>query len=254
MFSSTVLDVAVALVFSFFVISLAASAILEAIAGMINWRSQMLLKGVQDLLNDKNLRGQAGQLYNNVLVNPRNDGKTDVKSKNPAYIDPLQFGRALIDVLNHGTSIVSERAAAAADPAAAGHPGPMTSRNPESVKGVIEYMIPSERDPQLHRLMGIAERAGHDIDRMRIELATWFDNAMDRLSGYYKRWTQLWLFLIALVLAGLLNVSAIHLGRAIWAQPVIVKSIEQTITNKKTDEYNANEAVAELEKRGLPIG
>src|SRR3954453_11257127 len=87
---------------SFFVISLAASAILEAIAGIINWRSRMLLNGVKDLLNDQKLTGLAGQLYSHALINLRNNGKIEVNKKNPAYIDPLQFGRALIDVLNHG--------------------------------------------------------------------------------------------------------------------------------------------------------
>ena len=70
MFSSAILDVAIGLVFVFMVVSLAASAILEAIAGMVAWRSKTLINGVKDLLNDPQLTGLANQLYQHALVNP----------------------------------------------------------------------------------------------------------------------------------------------------------------------------------------
>src|SRR5713226_9653557 len=81
MFSSTVLDVAVGLIFVFFVVSLGASAILEAIAGIVAWRSGSLLKNIKDLLNDQQFTGLAGQLYQHALINPRSD---EVK---PALLD-----------------------------------------------------------------------------------------------------------------------------------------------------------------------
>jgi hypothetical protein len=59
-------------------------------------------------------------------------------------------------------------------------------------------------------LLGIADRAEGNIDMMKAEIATWFDNSMDRLSGVYKRWAQLFNFLYALGLAIGLNISAIH--------------------------------------------
>jgi len=36
-------------------------------------------------------------------------------------------------------------------------------------------------------LYGIVERADGDEVRIRAALSTWFDNAMDRVSGVYKR-------------------------------------------------------------------
>src|SRR6516164_11471437 len=95
MFSSAVLDVVVGLIFVFMAVSLAASAILEAIAGIITWRSGALLKGIKDLLNDPHLNGLAGQLYQHALIDPRNDGtgttQEQLRANAPAYIDPGQF-------------------------------------------------------------------------------------------------------------------------------------------------------------------
>src|SRR5215469_8964591 len=101
MFNSTVLDVAVGLIFTFLSLSLAVSTIVEAVASMMNWRARTLLQGVKDLLNDQEFTGLAREIYNHALVNPRDDGKAateqDLKRK-PAYILPEQFADALIDV------------------------------------------------------------------------------------------------------------------------------------------------------------
>lgn len=56
MFNSTVLDVAIGLIFTFLAISLAVSALVEAVASAMKWRSSTLLSGIKDLLNDPNFR------------------------------------------------------------------------------------------------------------------------------------------------------------------------------------------------------
>ena len=59
MFNSTVLDVAIGLIFTFLAISLAVSAIVEAMASAMKWRSSTLLLGIKDLLNDQKFSGLA---------------------------------------------------------------------------------------------------------------------------------------------------------------------------------------------------
>ena len=86
MFNSTILDVAVGLSFAFLAISLAVSALTEAVASMMNWRSQTLLQGVKDLLNDQDFNGLARDIYNHALVNPRDTGT----AQTAAEITPAQ--------------------------------------------------------------------------------------------------------------------------------------------------------------------
>src|SRR5260370_12572127 len=94
MFNSSVLDIAVGLIFTFLAVSLVVSAIVEAIASFMKWRSTTLLEGVKSLLNDPNLGGLALQIYNQAMISPRDPGtpQTVPHLKNlPPLTHPTQF-------------------------------------------------------------------------------------------------------------------------------------------------------------------
>jgi|GEM_PF-2616898 len=65
-------------------------------------------------------------------------------------------------------------------------------------------------------LTATAARVGADRDRMVAELAEWYDAAMDRLSGWYKRRVGKFLLAYAVVLTVAFNLDAIGLTRALW--------------------------------------
>lgn len=203
MFNSTVLDVGAGLIFTFLAVSLLSSAITEAIASILKWRSGTLLVGIKNLLNDDDFTGLARSLYNHALVNPRADGtaKTegdlDVK---PAYVDPKQFAAALIDVAK------------------------IVEGAPATMKASIDVNV---TNPQMNQLLtGMIDRTGGRLDRIQEELGAWFDSAMDRVGGAYKRKAQLASFAIALLLAVALNVDTIHIAEALWKQPTLLKTVE----------------------------
>jgi energy-converting hydrogenase Eha subunit F len=70
---------------------------------------------------------------------------------------------------------------------------------------------------------------------------------MDRVGGAYKRMTQLITFLIALGVAVALNIDAIQVTEALWARPLLAKSIDAKYPD-------VGRAVADLDQLGLPIG
>ncbi len=72
-------------------------------------------------------------------------------------------------------------------------------------------------------LHGIIDRAKGDENAIRKELSAWFDNAMDRVSGAYKRSAQLWSFIFALVIAVALNISAIDVANRCGSSPLTPK-------------------------------
>jgi hypothetical protein len=225
MFSSVILDVGVGLIFAFLAVSLVSSAVTEALASMLKWRSATLLTGIKNLLNDDAFGGLARNIYNHALVSPRADGKasTEKELKDlPSYVDPKQFAGALIDV----AKIVED--------------------TPASMKAAIDQNV---KDPQLNQLLkGIVDRTGGKLDRLQGEIGTWFDAAMDRVGGAYKRKTQLCSFIIALALAVCLNVDTVHIAKALWQQPMLAKAIE--VKPIETPE----QALAKLDALGLPIG
>jgi hypothetical protein len=65
----------------------------------------------------------------------------------------------------------------------------------------------------------------HALVVARTNVETWFNNSMDRLSGWYKRKSQLAAFIVGLVLAMLLNVDSITLSTTLWREPTLRQAI-----------------------------
>ena len=160
-----------------------------------------------------NFTGLAKQLYQHALVSPLGPGGADPLKNAPAYIDKMQFAEALLDVT--GLS--------AADPAAAAQaPGPQAV-------AALKSQVASIADPQLRQLIqGIVNRSGGDIQKVKQDLANWFDNGMDRLSGRFKRQTQVMTFFIALLMAFLVNVDTIRIGTLLSGQPALIDKLKAT--------------------------
>jgi hypothetical protein len=155
-------------------------------------------------------------------------------------MDPAKFAAALVDgVLTlHGTAPAADAVVVPAEGDAAPPP-------PPPIKDAIAQ-IP---DPQLKRtLEGLYARADGEITRFEAAVADWFDGAMDRVSGIYKRYSQLWAFLIALAIVVLLNIDAIHIAKILWQQPWLAKGIMLVPAE------NAAAALAQFDQLGLPLG
>jgi hypothetical protein len=59
----------------------------------------------------------------------------------------------------------------------------------------------------------------------RKNVETWFNDSMDRLTGWYKRKAQFVAFMIGLVLALLLNVDSINIATSLWREPTLRQAI-----------------------------
>ncbi len=90
----SILEIAIGLIFIWFVMSLAAMYIQEWIVARLQWRSNMLESAIRNLLADPAL---ASQFYEHPLIQALHSGP-DGNSK-PSYIPANQFSMALFDVL-----------------------------------------------------------------------------------------------------------------------------------------------------------
>jgi hypothetical protein len=68
-------------------------------------------------------------------------------------------------------------------------------------------------------------RAGGDVEAFRQAVAGWFDNAMERVSGAYKRRSMMVSVLLSMLLAILFNIDSIHLFRALWQHPALAAQV-----------------------------
>jgi hypothetical protein len=221
MLGSTVLEVAIGLTFCYGTVALIVSTLQEALAAAFSLRANTLLAGVKSMLNDPRFDGLARAVYAHPLVNPHADGNAhgerDLSSK-PSYIEPMHFAIALVDSLWRT-------------------PGDFVQ---------LANAIDAIPDPQLRRaLQGLYGRA-RDLQHFQQMLAGWFDNAMARMSGAYKRRQMLISLLIALLLAILFNIDSIHLFRTLWQQPALAANLHGAPGSLDPAVFNALMA--------LPIG
>jgi hypothetical protein len=201
MFGSTVLEVAIGMTFCYASVALITSTLQEALASLMRLRARSLLGGVKSMLNDPGFARLARAVYQHALVNPHDDGMAGdphaIKNK-PSYIEPEHFAIALVDALH-------------------------------SVPGDFDQLgrdIAGVADPQVRRVLAsLHERAGGDIERFRAGVALWFDSAMERVSGAYKRRAQLIGVLITLLLAILCDIDSVHLFRVLWRHPALAAQL-----------------------------
>lgn len=210
------LNLAIGLALTFGVVSLVTSAITEGIASFLALRSKTLLTGIKQLVNDPHATGLALAVYQHAAVNPLGDGSAptapanwrDTKGnyhavsgllgKMPSYIDAQGFATALMDVIQN-------------------------RQQPDGFIPDVEIAINEVKDPQVRALLqGFYERAGKDVDKLHARLASWFDAAMARLSGDYKRKSQWMSLLIAAVLVITMDVDAISIARHVYVDPALV--------------------------------
>jgi hypothetical protein len=194
MLGSTVLEVAIGLTFCYGTVALIVTTLQEALASVFRLRANTLLAGVKSMLNDPQFDGLARAVYAHPLVNPHTDGNA-VRERSllakPSYIEPAHFAIAVVDSLWKA-------------------PGDFLQ---------LRSAIDAIPDPQVRSAMlGMYGRA-RDLQQFQDMLAGWFDNAMARMSGAYKRSQLLISLLIALLLAILFNIDSIHLFRTLWQQP-----------------------------------
>lgn len=201
MFGSTVLEVAIGLIFCFASISLIASSINEAIASALKLRARTLLTGIKLLLNDPHFTGLAQAIYNHALINPEGAGyakQPDQLTSKPSYIPSRQFAIAFIDVVQTA---------------------------PAGVRPFEDALI-ALKDEQLRlMLLGMYQRAAGNAEKLYAEVAAWFDNGMERVAGRYKRRAQFISFIIALALAAMFNVDSFRVFETLWVQQALTAQL-----------------------------
>ena len=123
MLGSTVLDVAIGLVFIFLLVSLLASAMREALETFLKTRASHLEAGLREVLRDPGGTGLVKQFYNHPLIyclysgeyapNPglKSGGLMITRGHNlPSYIPSSSFALALMDMTARGPQATWPRA------------------------------------------------------------------------------------------------------------------------------------------------
>jgi hypothetical protein len=94
-------------------------------------------------------------------------------------------------------------------------------------------------------------RTGGDREKIVAELAQWYDQAMDRLTGWYKRRIAAFLLCYAIILSAAFNLDAIGIARALW-QDGTVRQAAVTASRSGPDQPTSTAGTTQTD--GTPAG
>jgi hypothetical protein len=159
----------------------------------------------------------------------------------PSYISAESFAEAVIDLVVPGA-------------------------NGQTTMTVIQRgvnALPPELSAFQPSLQALAKNAGDDVSKFRTSVEQWYDDHMDRVSGWYKRYAAKITLVVGLILVVLLNINALTIGRTLYNQSAVSAAIS-TVAAKGTScpaTEGQQECLANLQAQisaaataGLPIG
>jgi hypothetical protein len=230
MFGSTILDVAIGIIFIYLLVSLVISAINELIAAKLKSRATNLSQGIQALLQDPSQAGWVARLYQHPLIQ-----SLSPPNSKPSYIPSRTFALALLDLIAPATTDGNRTLA-------------------DLKAGMVNLPEPLQRT-----LTNLLDEAQHDVERLKTQIEIWFNNGMDRASGWYKRKTQWIQFFIGLSLVILLNIDSVHIGRALFAvnsplRASLVENAKSFVAQPGGANKSLKDAVDAISTASLPIG
>lgn len=245
MFGSEILEIVIGLVFIYLLLSLLATTINEIITTTLSsMRGKILQKAIRTMLSDRfdpkedldkqPLPKDAEKPVENTEVAVDTSAKaTDLgsafyehpmiyrfakkgKKGLPSYLSKRNFSLVVIDLLGDHNSV---------------------DRTFESIEETVSK-LPKGGTRTL--LMTLLTNAEGDMNRFKALLETWFDEMMQRATGWYKRRVQFILFLIGLGLSIIFNADTFQIAKNLASDPDARAKIV-----KMAEEYQARAIAAD---------
>jgi hypothetical protein len=123
------------------------------------------------------------------------------------------------------------------------------------LKQAIDALV-SESNPS-------GDKSVNTLQQVRIKIEEWFNNSMDRLSGWYKRRAQTLAFIIGISIAILLNVDSMQLATQLWRDPSVRQALAaqaDALVNRNPNglpDPNAGQLVSlanQISQLNVPVG
>jgi len=248
---TTIIQVAIGIIFVWVVLAVITSQIQEWIASALAWRANMLEDAIEQMLGNPELKNK---LYNHPLVQGlfSSNGK-----RKPGGIPQDKFALVLFEeVINSGITVTDAK------------------NTFDNLKKSVAALKAKEEGNPLKNfatsldtlLIGIEEKtndATNSITQARIRVESWFNDSMERLGGAYRRRMQIVGIIVGIAVAAALNVDTGAIMTTLWKDPVIRQAVVtqanqlQEPGTQSAQPPSAEEIAKNVEKLSalsLPIG
>jgi hypothetical protein len=232
MFNSVAFDVVIGLVFVYLLYSLLGTLIQEIIATNIGLRGIVLKMAIKRMLDDdgSTTNNLSDAFYRHPLIKYLASNALFLKNK-PSYIDQETFSKVVIDLLRG-----SDPQPGASDRV----PIQRSFNNGATAWGNVPICPET-----LTYLKSIWADSQGDVQKFKANLEQWFNEMMDRTTGWYKKYTQIILMIVGLIIAAAFNVDSIKIIRNLQTDPKLREQIIAQATDYTKAHPNLDKEVAE---------
>ena len=247
MLNNSALDVALGLIFIYAVYSLLATTLTELVASMLNQRGEILKKGIKRMLDNDDPQPEKSQKVGGQLstdnevdenLSPAFLAKPEIKylgKKNmlgktrfPSYLKSKTFVNTLLDTLGF---VYSDKA---------------------DLSLLKEKLNPENETHKI--LINLIDQADNKVDEFKVSVEEWYNETMERVSGWYKRRIQLITILTGMLIAFILNANTIEIAKVLGtdegARVAMVEAASGYVSSVKEegDSDSAKENIEEINK------
>lgn len=250
---SVALGVAIGVTFVFMLFSLFLSTVLEAVASLFKLRGRALRVAIARLIGDPEHlpnRGGFGLVDKVIPANANADGTQQPLVADPVDPDfperheapteahdgdyvaptPLSFVSVFCHPLVGGADAKSTPSYVSAVNFSTAVLQALRSESGGAGATFtdLQRRVASLPQGQLRQALQTAlDEAEGSISQFKAGIERWYDHAMARLGGWYKRFSQLATFLLGLGLAAGFNIDAVGIAKRLYVDPVMRQIIEQ---------------------------
>ena len=260
MFNSTIIDVAIGMIFVYLLLSLICSAANEIIETFTKKRASDLERGINELLD--NNPDVVRTIYQHPLIyslfpKPYSPGSKSL----PSYIPARNFALALLDFATSSPAATAAQASAnvsdvkpevppatppddTKDKAESAPAAPAAAASLAAELVAMRNTIqgnPAVPDNLKKALLALVDASVENPSKLRKNIENWFDSSMDRVSGWYKRRSHLIVLFLGLGIAVALNVDSIALVRSLSTE----RAMRDSLVSAAQEYAKSNQASAQ---------
>ncbi|OJJ14073.1 hypothetical protein BKI52_44630 [marine bacterium AO1-C] len=259
MLNTAILDIVIALSFTYFILSMMVSSINEAVSNARNYRGNLLRNTLLNLFYEKGSTTNAkkpeattkaqktakGEVktepetenawkdcLNEILDSPFIDSVRKKANQFPSYIPPENFSLATLEFLKEQVK---------------NNDGKYDDNNLlQELKTKLENNeIKLIKGKFKTKLLTLIDKSQNNLDHFKIEIESFYNKSTEQLGSWYKRKIKLILFGYGAILALVFNVDTFHMGKVLWQKPSEATAFIEQIENYKAKKKDTTMTAAD---------
>lgn len=200
-----ILDLILGLSFIYFILSVICTSIVEVFAQLRNMRAESLNRWIKDAFNTKD----GGTLGSDIISHKLVDGLT-MNGRIASFIPPKIFSSVLLDLIQQEYL----KALNTPDPIQ-----PFTCDTIQNALRSDKIKLPADLKRYMLQSIEDCHDAQKSLNLLTQRIENWYQDAMDRLTGTYKKKTRWITIVVATIITISLNINTVTISKYLKDNP-----------------------------------